>query len=90
MPTYVVERHLPGITPDQLTGAGVRAKSCAEEMSQTGQEVRWVRSFFIPETEQTQCYFEASDVDRVRELNERAQIPFESIYEVQEMTPEAV
>lgn len=27
MPTYVVERHLPGITPDQLTDVADRAGS---------------------------------------------------------------
>ena len=53
MSLFVVERHLPGITPDQLTGAGLRAKTCAAEMTGEGQPVRWVHSYFLPESEQT-------------------------------------
>lgn len=90
MSCFVVKRELPGITPEALSGAGARAKTCAAEMTAEGTSVRWIRSFFIPETEQTHCYFEAPNADAVREVNERANIPFQSIQEVQEMTPEAV
>ena len=90
MGCYVVMRHLPGITPETLTGAGLRAKSCAAEMREEGTPIQWVRSFFIPETEQTHCYFEAPSADAVREINERAKIPFSEIYEAQELVPEDV
>ena len=90
MACYVAIRHLPGITPDGLTGAGIRAKSCAAEMNQEGTPVRWIRSFYIPETEQTHCYFEADNADAVKEVNERANIPFSEIHEVQEMVPDAI
>ena len=86
MGCYVVMRHLPGITPEALTGAGLRAKSCAAE----GTPIQWLRSFFIPETEQTHCYFEAPSADAVREINERAKIPFSEIHEAQELVPEDV
>ena len=90
MTCYVVTRHLPGITPEALTGAGLKAKSCAAEMTEEGIPIRWLRSFFIPKTEQTHCYFEAPSPDAVKEVNERANIPFFEIYEVQELVPEAV
>lgn len=32
MPLYVVERDLPGITPDALRSAGSRAKTCCAEI----------------------------------------------------------
>jgi len=83
-------RHLPGITPETLTGAGLRAKSCAAEMREEGTPIQWLRSFFIPETEQTHCYFEAPSADAVREINERAKIPFSEIREAQELVPEDV
>ena len=89
MACFVVKRELPGITLEALTGAGARAKSCAAEMTEEGTQVRWIRSFFIPETEQTHCYFEAPNADAVREVNARANIPFVAIQEVQEMTPDA-
>ncbi len=90
MAYYVVTRTLPGITSDALTSAGLKAKSCAAEMTDEGTPVKWLRSFFIPKTEQTHCYFEAPDADSVKEVNERADIPFSEIYEVMELTPEAV
>ena len=90
MGCYVVLRHLPGITSEALTGAGLRAKSCAAEMTEEGKPIQWLRSFFIPETEQTHCYFEAPSSDAVKEVNERANIPFSEIHEVQELVPDAV
>ena len=55
MTMFVVKRTLPGITPDGVHGAGVRVKSCAAEMRSEGLDVRWVRSFFLPESEQPHC-----------------------------------
>ena len=90
MSIFVVKRELPGITPDALVGAGLRAKTCATEMTTEGTPVRWIRSYFLPELQQTHCYFEAPDAASVREVNERANIPFESVHEVHELTPESV
>ena len=90
MAQYVVIRNLPGITPEALSSAGLRAKSCCQEMTDEGNPIQWLRSFFIPEKEQTHCYFSASNADDVKEANERANIPFVDIFEVQEMVPEAV
>jgi len=90
MACYVVTRHLPGITADALTSAGLRAKSCAAEMTDEGTPIKWLRSFFIPKTEQTHCYFDAPSAVAVKEVNERANIPFIEILEAQELVPEAV
>ncbi len=90
MSYFVVQRELPGITPEALAGAGARAKTCAAEMSEEGTPVRWIRSFFLPSTEQTHCYFEAPNAEVVREVNERANIPFKTVIEVMELTPDAV
>jgi hypothetical protein len=90
MSMFVVKRDLPGITPEALQSAGVRAKTCCAEMSGEGQNVRWIRSFYLPETAQTHCYFEAASKTAVEEANVRARIPFTQIVEVMEMTPEMV
>jgi hypothetical protein len=87
---FVVQRDLPGVTPEALQSAGMRAKTCCAEMTHEGQPVRWVRSFFLPETAQTHCYFEAASRASVEEANQRAKIPFTRICEVVEMTPDAV
>jgi hypothetical protein len=88
MALFVVERELPGITPEALQSAGLRAKTCCTEMTAEGQDVRWIRSFFIPESSRTHCYFEAESRDAVEEVNQRARIPFTRVSEVAEMTPE--
>jgi hypothetical protein len=90
MATFVVERTLPGITPEALQSAGLRAKTCCAEMTSEGQDVRWLRSFFLPESSQTHCYFEGPSKEAVEEANQRAAIPFNQIIPVVEMTPEAV
>ena len=90
MPCFVVKRELPGITPEALQSAGMRAKTCCSEMTQEGQAVRWIRSFYLPETAETHCYFEAPSRDAVEEVNQRARIPFKQITEVLEMTPESI
>ena len=90
MPCFVVKRTLPGNTPEALQSAGMRAKTCCSEMTQEGQAVRWIRSFYLPETAETHCYFEAPSRDAVEEINQRARIPFTKITEVLEMTPESV
>jgi len=90
MSLFVVKRDLPGITPEMLQSAGIRAKSCCTEITEEGQPVRWVRSFFLPESAQTHCYFEGSSKAAIEEANTRARIPFTEIVEVVEMTPEMV
>ena len=81
MPKYYVERHLPGITPDQLTAAAGRAKSTTAQMRQEGTPVRYLRSTFIPGEDKCFCLFEGPSADVVKQANERAEIPFERIVE---------
>lgn len=81
MPKYMVERHLPGITPDQLQAAAARAKSTTAEMSRQGTPVRYLRSTFVPGEEKCFCLFDGPSEDAVREANEKADIPFERIVE---------
>ena len=90
MAVFVVKRELPGITPDALQSAGLRAKSCCAEMTNEGQPIRWMRSYFLPETAETHCYFEAPSKGAVEEANRRARIPYKQIAEVLEMSPESL
>jgi hypothetical protein len=50
-----------------VASAGVCAKSCCAEMTREGHPVRSIRSFFLPETGQTHCYFEAASRQAVGE-----------------------
>jgi muconolactone delta-isomerase len=90
MPQYMVERHLPGITADQLASAAARAKTVTAEMTQQGKPVRYLRSTFLPGEEKCFCLFDAPSPERVREANELAQIPLQRIVEVKHIAAEDV
>ncbi len=81
MTTFVVERYLPGITPEQLTAAAGSAKSTTARMAQEGTPVRYLRFTFIPGEEKCYCLFEGPSADVVKTANERAQLPYERIVE---------
>ena len=88
MAKYMVERHLPGIKPDELAAAAARAKATTAETSAEGTPVRYLRSTFVPEEERCYCLFEGPTEEAVREANERAEIPFEHIKEAMHIASE--
>ena len=88
MAKYVVERYLPGITPDQLMAAAGSAKQTTADMTQEGTAVRYLRSTFIPGEEKCYCLFEGPSADVIKAANERAQIPFERIVEAMHVSSE--
>jgi hypothetical protein len=90
MPIFVAIRHLPGLSADGLKGAGARIKSCAAGMQTEGTDVRWLRTFFLAESDQTHCYFEAPTREAVADLNERAGLPYVQLLEAAQMTPDTV
>jgi hypothetical protein len=90
MPHYLVERHLPGITPEQLTAAAARAKTVTAKMTLEGKPVRYLRSTFVPSEEKSFCLFDAPSAERVKEANELAQVPVQRIMEVQHIAAEDV
>lgn len=81
MPKYMVERHLPGITSDQLSAAAARAKSTTAQMSEEGTPIRYLRSTFVPSEEKCYCLFDGPSADMVEQANKRADIPYERVVE---------
>jgi hypothetical protein len=90
MAKYLVERYLPGITPDQLAAAAGSAKSQSAQMSGEGTPVSYLRSTFIPGEEKCFCLFEGPSADAVRTVNERAGIPYERIVEAMHLASDDV
>lgn len=88
MAQYLVERYLPGITPEALKDAATRAKLTTTEMTKEGPPVRYRRSTYVPGEEKCFCLFDAPSAEAVREANDRAQIPFERIVEAQHIASE--
>ncbi len=79
MPVYLVERDLPGITLTQLTASRRAARAMCESFVADGQPVRYLRSIFVPGESRCLCLFEAPTAERVQEVNEAAQIPYNRI-----------
>ncbi len=90
MPTYVVERHLPGITPDQLQAAAARAKSTTAAMAGEGMPVRYLRSTFMPAEEKCYCLFEGDSAQTVEQAQERAEIPYDRVVDAMHISSDEV
>jgi hypothetical protein len=89
MAVYMVERELPGITLEQLGGAQEAAIKTSHRFTEEGKPVRYIRSTYVPGEAKCMCLFEAPSAQRVKEVNEAAQIPFSRIVEALDLTPKA-
>ena len=87
MTTFAVKRSLPGITMEQLGGAQKAAIETSESMTDEGTAVKYIRSNFYPGDSSCTCLFEADSEDAVKEVNERASIPYDEISEVLDLVP---
>ena len=87
MQVYMVERSLKGIQMNDLAAAQKRAISTGEDMTKAGIPVRYIRSTFAPDSGRCMCLFEAENADHVKKLNEKANIPFDSVVPALDLTP---
>ncbi len=86
MPTYLVERYLPGRDRAWLEAALAR-------LPKDRSGVIYLGSTYVPEEDSCFCRFEASDAQHVRFVNELARVPVSRISvatEIEAPTPEAV
>ncbi|MCZ6556332.1 MAG: DUF4242 domain-containing protein [SAR324 cluster bacterium] len=87
MTVYMVERNLKGITMDQLGAAQKRAIETSAALTAEGQQVRYIRTTFIPGEDKAMCLFEAASPELVEQCNRRAEIPFDRVVEAMDLTP---
>lgn len=87
MAIYAVHRNLPGISMEDLGNAQKLAIQTGEQMTADGQAVSYVKSQFFPENSKCTCFFEAENAQSVKELNQSASLPFDTIEEVLELKP---
>src|SRR5689334_8536765 len=66
MPTYMVERILPGGTLESLAALRQAAAEACRTSTATGQPIRYLRSTVTPGESRCRCLFEALDGDLVR------------------------
>jgi hypothetical protein len=90
MARYMVERHLPGFTEEQLPAAAGAAKSSSAEMTREGTPIHYVRSTFVPGEDKCYCLFEGPSEQAVKAAQERAGLPYERIHEAVFVTAEDV
>jgi Nickel responsive protein SCO4226-like len=78
MPTYLVERYLPGRNRDWLEAALGRLRTQGRRAAHLG-------STYVPADDSCLCRFEARSADDVRDANEIAGVPFARIVEAHEI-----
>jgi hypothetical protein len=79
MPTYLVERYLPGRDRVWLEAALARLPEVRCGVAHLG-------SWYVPSDESCFCTFDAPDAELVRLVNELARVPFARITEALEIT----
>ena len=87
MAIYMVDRSLPGITMDQLAAAQSAAIEMGKKLTAEGKSVRYIRSTFVPSESHCMCLFEASTPELVKELNDKANIPYTRVVQAADLTP---
>ena len=78
MPTYLVERYLPGRDRAWLDAALARLRGQRTKAAYLG-------STYVPEDDSCFCRFEAETAADVRDANEIARVPFARIVAAQEI-----
>ncbi|MBK3798069.1 DUF4242 domain-containing protein [Azospirillum brasilense] len=87
MTVYMAERNLQGMGVDDLAAAQRRAIDTARAMSGDGTPVRYLRSTFVPSDGRCECLFEADSAEVVRQLNDKANLPYTRVIEAMDLTP---
>jgi hypothetical protein len=78
MPRYIIERDVPGLTPEALQQAGRTSNSVLDDMP----EVRWIRSYVSSAEGKIYCEYDAPSVDFILEHARRAGLPANRVSEV--------
>src|SRR5947209_16447998 len=79
MPTYQVERVLPGADLESLAALRHAAEEACRTFAAAGKPVRYLRSTFALGESRCRCLFEAASGDLVQEVNDVAQLPYSRI-----------
>ena len=87
MTVFMVERDLAGISMDDLAAAQKTAIDTAQQMTSVGEKVSYIRSTFAPEDGRCMCLFEGESKDQVRNLNDKAGLPYNRVVQALDLTP---
>jgi len=87
MSVFMVERDLAGISMEDLAAAQKSAIDTAQQMTNAGEKVSYIRSTFAPEDGRCMCLFEGESEDQVRNLNDKAGLPYNRVVQALDLTP---
>jgi hypothetical protein len=85
---YLAECYWPGVTQEQLERTSRRAREAATELTRSGTSVGLRSSWLVADDEVAFLLFEAVSADAVRQVVEKADVPFDRIVQTTELTPE--
>jgi hypothetical protein len=86
MPTYLIERDIPGVgnmSADDLHGIASKSNDVLRSMTAQGKDVQWIQSFVTGD--KIYCLYDAADADTVREHATLGGFPADSVEEVKEI-----
>ena len=81
MTEFLVELYRSHTETRAAAADGERARAAAETLSGSGQAVRLVRSFFVPDDETCFLLYEAESADAVRTAMALAGLPCDEVHE---------
>jgi uncharacterized protein DUF4242 len=87
MSVFMVDRHLPGITLEQLADAQRAAIDTSTRFTAEGKAVRYIRSTWVPGDSRVMCLFEGAEAELVKQVNDAAGIPYTRVVEARDLTP---
>lgn len=87
MSSFLVERYLPGLSESALRAGLERVQAACLELSQTGTQISYRGSIFLPDEESCFCRFDGEGPEAVAEVNHRGQVPFARITPGVDMEP---
>ncbi len=87
MSVFMVERDLKGISMDNLAGAQKAAIATAEQMSNKGDRISYIRSTFAPDDGRCMCLFDGESAEQVQRLNDEASLPYNRVVAALDLTP---
>jgi Protein of unknown function (DUF4242) len=79
VPEFVIEQYVSRDSAAAVGRDAARARRVARRLSAEGAQVRYVRSFFLPEDETCFHLYQADTIDTVRDAARHARLPFERI-----------
>lgn len=87
MGLYLVERNVSAISPDRIRTHQRALSSACSRLSGIGKRVRYINSAVVPTDGRAIDVFGAESTEAVKEIQAVAQVPYERIVEVLDLTP---